>query len=157
MNLNVNVYQDKEKFKVVLSDEYITRFITWYDNLSDVYDFAKEISNRYNTFVSVKFRKNLVHDELTGTREEISLAYELINTAIELLDDLDEEYRVDGFLMNWEKLSAISYARQDIKEAIKEHKKASYFIEHKNNLSPKHILDCIEITEKRLKAQRCII
>ena len=149
--MDVNVYQDKEKFKVVLSDEYITRFITWYDNLSNVYNFAREMSNRYNTFVSVKFRKNLVHDELTGTHEEISLAYELINTAIELLDDLDEEYRVDGFLMNWEKLSAISYARQDIKEAIKEHKKASYFIEHKNNLSPKHILDCIEITEKRLK------
>ena len=61
------------------------------------------MSNRYNTFVSVKFRKNLVHDELTGTHEEISLAYELINTAIELLDDLDEEYRVDGFLMNWKK------------------------------------------------------
>ena len=68
------------------------------------------------------------------------------------MNDLYEEYRADGFLVNWEKLRAISYARQDIKEAMKEHKKASYFIEHKNNLSPKHILDCIEITEKRLKA-----
>ena len=51
---------------------------------------------------------------------------------LEQVDDLYEEYRVDGFLMNWEKLRAISYARQDIKDAIKEHKKASYFIEHKN-------------------------
>lgn len=149
--MNVNVYQDKENFKVVLSDEYITRFIKWYDNLSDVYDFAKEMSTRYNTFVSVKFRKNLIQDELTGTHEDVSLAYELINTAIELLDDLEEEHRANGFLLNWEKLRAIPYARQDIKKAIKDHKKASYFIEHKNNLSPKHILDCIRITEKRLK------
>lgn len=151
MSMNVNVYQDKEKFKVTLSDEYTTKLIKWYDNLSDVYDFAKEMFNRYNTFVSIKFRKNLMQDELTGTQEEVSTAYELINTAIELLEDLDEEYRVSGFLMNWEKLRAISYARQDINEAIREHKKASYFIEHKNSLSPKHILDCIEITEKRLK------
>ena len=111
MSMNVNVYQDKEKFKVTLSDEYTTKLIKWYDNLSDVYDFAKEMFNRYNTFVSIKFRKNLMQDELTGTQEEVSTAYELINTAIELLEDLDEEYRVSGFLMNWEKLRAISYAR----------------------------------------------
>ena len=152
MSMDVNVYQDKEKFKVTLSDEYITKLIKWYDNLSDVYDFAKEMSNRYNTFVSVKFRKNLIQNELIGTHEEVSTAYELINTAIELLDDLDEEYRVDGFLMNWQKLRAISCARQDINEAIKKYKKASFFIEHKNNFSSKNILDCIEINEKRLKA-----
>lgn len=127
MSMNVNVYQDKEKFKVTLSDEYTTKLIKWYDNLSDVYDFAKEMFNRYNTFVSIKFRKNLMQDELTGTQEEVSTAYELINTAIELLEDLDEEYRVSGFLMNWEKLRAISYARQDINEAIREHKKSIIF------------------------------
>lgn len=153
MSMNVNVYQDKEKFKVTLSDEYTTKLIKWYDNLSDVYDFAKEMSNRYNTFISVKFRKNLIQDELTGTHEEVSTAYEIINTVIELLNDLDEEYRADGFLMHWEKLRAISYARQDINEAIKEHKKASFFIEHKNNFSSKNILDCIEINEKRIKSR----
>ena len=152
MSMNVNVYQDKEKFKVTLSDEYTTKLIKWYDNLSDVYDFAKEMSNRYNMFVSVKFRKNLIQDEITGTLEEVSTAYEIINTAIELLDDLYEEYSVDGFLIHWEKLRTISYARQDINEAIKEHKKASFFIEHKNNFSSKNILDCIEITEKRIKS-----
>ena len=148
--MNVNVYQDKEKFKVTLSDEYTTKLIKWYDNLPDVYDFAKEMSNRYNTFVSVKFRKKLIQDELTGTHEEISMAYEIINTARELLDDLEEECRVDGFLMNWKKFRAISYARQDINEAIK-YEKASFFIEHKNNFSSKNILDCIDINEKKLK------
>lgn len=153
MSMNVNVYQDKEKFKVTLSDEYTTKLIKWYDNLSDIYDFAKEMSNRYNMFVSVKFRKNLIQDELAGTHEEVSMAYEIINTARQLLDDLEEECKADGFLMHWEKLRAISYARQDINEAIEEYKKASFFIEHKNNFSYKNILDCIEINEKRIRSR----
>ena len=55
--MKIICFKEGKENKAVLSDGHRPILTNWYESISDVYDFADWASNKYNTEVSVEFRK----------------------------------------------------------------------------------------------------
>ena len=55
--MKIICFKEGKENKAVLSDGHRPILTNWYESISDVYDFADWASNKYNTGVSVEFRK----------------------------------------------------------------------------------------------------
>ena len=50
-------FKEGKENRAVLLDGNRTILTNWYESISEVYDFADWVSKKYNTEVSVEFRK----------------------------------------------------------------------------------------------------
>ena len=55
--MKIICFKEGKENRAVLLDGNRTILTNWYESISDVYDFADWASNKYNTGVSVEFRK----------------------------------------------------------------------------------------------------
>lgn len=55
--MKIKVFKNGKEYKAVLTDGHRPKLINWYENISDVYDFADWASERYDTIVGVEFVK----------------------------------------------------------------------------------------------------
>ena len=53
--MKIKVFKDGKENKAVLTDGYKPIITNWYENISDVYDFAEWATEHYGTFVDVEF------------------------------------------------------------------------------------------------------
>ena len=55
--MKIKVFKNGKEYKAVWTDGHRPKLINWYENISDVYDFADWASERYDTIVGVEFVK----------------------------------------------------------------------------------------------------
>ena len=55
--MKIICFKEGKENKAVLSDGNRPIITNWYESISDVYDFADCASKKYNTEVSIEFRK----------------------------------------------------------------------------------------------------
>lgn len=55
--MKIKVFENEKEYRAVLTDGHRPKLVNWYANVSDVYDFAKWASERYDAKVDVEFVK----------------------------------------------------------------------------------------------------
>ena len=53
--MKIKVFKNGKEYKAVLTDGHRPKLTNWYDRISDIYDFADCMSERYGALVGVEF------------------------------------------------------------------------------------------------------